>query len=111
MEHVMDSEEVEDGTEHPDREREGVRYYHHEHAHAHQRSDHNKGFTALVWANTGLLVSVLFFSGMFYQRVADVEQRVKTMASTEVLVGQIQDLRAEVQRLRDRLDKLLDKQK
>ena len=70
----------------------------------------SKGYTALAWANISLLLTVLFFSGMFYQRVLDLEARVTRMQSTEVLTAQIEDLRSEVTRLRDRLDRLIDQE-
>ena len=69
-----------------------------------------RGLTALAWANCALLISVLFFSGMFYQRVVELEVRVSRIQSTDLLGSQISDLRSEVSRLRDRLDKLIDQQ-
>lgn len=65
-------------------------------------------YQALMWANLALIATVLFSTGMFYQRVVDLEARVKAIQSTDGLSVQIGGLQNEVNRLRDRLERWIE---
>jgi hypothetical protein len=70
----------------------------------------------LLYVNLSLLVCVIFSAGIFYARFNELEQQVNRMRSTEALAvkvdglqGQMDGLRADVTRLTERLDRVLDR--
>lgn len=71
-------------------------------------SPRGRGVTALMWANFALLVAILFGTGVFYQRVNEIEAKVKAIQSTDTITVQIIDIKAEVSRQRDRLERLIE---
>ena len=60
----------------------------------------------LVIVNTGLLVLLAVWVGIYIQRISDLTARVEHMQSVEVLATRIETLTQEVNRLRDELDRM-----
>lgn len=65
----------------------------------------------LIYANMAALIAVIFWSGVLYQRVNELDSRVRAMATQESMAsiqqGQ-QELRDDFKTLQDRIDRFLD---
>lgn len=65
----------------------------------------SKHARVLVYLNSTLLVSLVFFTGIYYQRFNDLERRVDRMASFDVVTNRLEELSRKVDRLQALLDR------
>lgn len=72
----------------------------------------------LIYANLAGIISVVFACGVLYQKVNTLEDRVRTMANGDAITLRLQDLsdqqsnlRRDIDGIRDRMDRILDKRR
>ena len=74
-----------------------------------QKQTRNK-LHPIMYVNLGLLLSITFASGVMWQRVNTLEDKIHNMQNTDTISVQVKTLSDEVYQLRDRLDRFLDSQ-
>lgn len=65
-----------------------------------------KHAAVLVYINSGFLLFLAFYVGMYVQKIGDLTAQVGRMQSVEVMAQRIDYLAQEVSRLRDEVDRL-----
>ncbi len=70
----------------------------------------------LIYANLAAIVALIFYSGVQYQRMNAIEDRLKVTAAAELVTAQMSALRdsevqvvQEMQRMNQRIDRLSEK--
>lgn len=62
----------------------------------------------LVYINSAMLLPIIFWAGVSWQRLNDIDGRVSRLASLDAISEKVSSVGSKVDRLEQRLDKYLD---
>lgn len=76
-----------------------------------ERQSSGRKVHPLIWANLVFIMGLIFAAGQQYQRLNDIDTRLRAVGNVDAVSQQIGDLKTAVLRMQERLDRALDTRK